>query len=102
MAAKRSKYSVKINHDGEVMFLFHDDHPLAKIGDQKVIRASNVHFNNADGRWYVEENMPDGTSIRHSKGFEKRAHAIGFEVLLLSAKIGDANYVESMFDQYLS
>lgn len=102
MAANNGKYSVKINHDGEVMFLFHDDHPLAKVGQQNVIRASNVHFDNTDALWYVAENMPDGTSVRHANGFEKRADAIAFEVLLLSAKIGDPNYVESMFDQYLS
>jgi hypothetical protein len=102
MPAKSSEYFVKINQDGEVMFLFHDDHVLSGVGEQNVIRASNVHFDNAQGLWFVEENLPDGTSVRHANGFKKRADAIAFEVLLLSVKIGDKDYVESMFKQYLT
>ena len=72
--------TIKIEANGDLKFLYHDDHPCLEMGsDLDIQRASNVRY--VAGLWYVF--MLDG--VRLPQGHKRRADAIQYEIDFLEA-----------------
>lgn len=93
--------TIKITASGELLMIDNDDMPL-KIGHKQVVRASNVEWDEVAQKWFIWENLPPvkgsvGVKLKWNEGFEKRSDAIAQEVRVLTEKLLDVGYVESMF-----
>lgn len=90
---------IRIGPDGaNIIMLYYDHNPLNTIGEKRIVRASDVKYDNQDGLWHVYEIMPGREMVRHKQGFKLRADAIKYEIGLLEAKLGgDASGIVELF-----
>lgn len=83
--------TIKVEANGDLTFLYHDDHPCLGMGKLDVKRASNVRYNSSDGLWYVflidplKSDLLDEVSL--PKGHKRRADAIQYEINFLEAEL---------------
>jgi len=89
--------TVRVSPEGEVLSLYYDDLPFGvKEQNKNIIRASNVHFNNEDGLWYVYD--PDGKVLLSTVGFTNRGDAIQHEINILeSLLVKDPEEISKLF-----
>lgn len=93
MGMKQS-YSVRINPNGDIFFVYNDDQPLLELGSIDVARASNVHLNVETQKWEVWLNYPDQDPAQLARTFKKRKDAIAFEVEFLNERINELPVAE--------
>ena len=78
-----NEFAVKVTTDGDLFFIYKDNHPLLELGPLEVTRASNVEFDSDRQEWIVVLNFPDGSRARLPEGHKNRTAAIAYEVEVL-------------------
>lgn len=74
---------IKIDPDGNLQFLYHDDHPAMSLGEAVCKRASDVVWNNEAQGWEVRLRPPyDYVTI--PAVFKRRQDAIDEEIRVLN------------------
>lgn len=84
------KSTVRVFPNGDLQFLYNDDHPCIDIkGDLSIIRESNVDFDIKKKLWFMNRILADGSTLTHPNGFTRRLDAIAYEIELLEAEISN-------------
>lgn len=77
--SEMAERTIRIDPEGNMTFLFHDQSPLLELGDPTLVRASNVKFDNDTKKWHVFLRFPD-EELKLPQPFDSRAEAIRFEI----------------------
>ena len=72
---RKERIELEIYGD-EIRMLYDGTLDLAKLGKQKISRASHVEFNNETGKWYVQSAR---TLKMIREDFDSRSKALAFE-----------------------
>jgi hypothetical protein len=81
MSARNRVY--RVSQDGIVSGL-HSDDLLSGLGEQDIVRASNVEFDNVAKKWSIEL---VATGERLPQAFARREEAVAQEVVYLNNRI---------------
>lgn len=95
--------TIKVSEDGNVYFVYKDDHILSGEGfRQEVRRATNVEFDEHQQAWSVVILFGVCGKQRLPQRFKNRQDAIDFEVELLNTMVGNGDLQPSkMFETSL-
>jgi len=97
------EYTIRITPQGEVQCLYEEGNPIfemPELGRKKIVRASDVRFDEDEQKWFVYVQTPKGTEKRLSDGFEKRSEAIQWEIEHLNAVLTELPAtVDALFRQ---
>lgn len=108
----KKEITVKIEPDGSIYFLYHDDSFLKGLGEMQVTRASNVEWDVDEQKWVVWVISPEKhpfeattpydakASIKRKRlqeSFENRADAIAAEISLLNKRLQNGADVAPLF-----
>ena len=92
--------TVRITPDGSAYLLYQDDCPLLPDSPKKIIRASNVKWDEKEQGWVVWVEHPLGFKIRLPQRpgtFKRREDAIFAEIKELNKMLAKGLSVEKLF-----
>lgn len=92
--------TVRITPDGSTYLLYQDDCPLLPDSPKKIVRASNVRWDEKEQGWVVWVEHPLGFKTRlpkHPGTFKRREDAILAEIEKLNKMLSEGLKVEALF-----
>lgn len=92
--------TIHISADGEITMLYFDDHPLTTLAEaKKIVRASDVRFDNDEKMWFVHEFFK-GKEVKHEMGYFRRGDAIASEIAVLGKRLVNApGTIKELFEE---
>jgi len=109
---KLTEYTIKVDPDGSIYFLYNDDSPLRELGKMQSVRASHVEWSVEEQAWVVwineptlyvdpfnglkEEVKPLRKRLDHS--FKNRDDAIQAEINVLNDRLANGVDIKALFN----